>query len=294
MKILIVGTSTDPRLHVAGFNLAYEKGFTSLGHHVTSISHKQIPSHAGNAYDFILLRDTTINVPAMKHLAACGKHFAVFTHAEFNQGRRDADILAELEPEVVFLDQPLGGYVFRELPFPSIFLGYGANMDTRIGKKDIDVLWVGHGYPARQQEVVNNVWPLRDLPDFNVKIHGYGQPDGPLAIPDMLETMSRAKIVIHIGSPGVTDRGGYGGRRIYDALASGSFVISTWFPLCHAIFPFGVEFTNRDNILGMSKMYLDEPDSVSQHAYAGFEWARQCGMVSHKCQAMLDSIMWGE
>jgi hypothetical protein len=292
MKILVIGTSTDPRLHTSGFNLAYAAGFEALGHDVISISHREIPTHTGDGYDFILLRDTTVNITAMKHLAKHGRHFAIFTHAEFNQGRKDEPIIKELDPEIIFLDQQLGGYVFKELPIPTVFLGYGANMSARPGKKDIDVLWVGHGYPARQQEVVKGVWPLRDLPEFNVKIHGYGQPDGPLAIPDMLEAMSRSRISIHIGGPIVTDKGGYGGRRIYDALASHNFVVSTWFPLCWDTFPFGVDFVDRNHVLEHIKERLGMPEWVERHAFAGFQWAQECGMVHHKCRAMLDCIQW--
>ena len=292
LRILIIGTSTEPERHTSGFNIGYQGGFLSLGCYVVSISHKEIKTHPYGDYDLILLRDTTVNIEAMKDLAKRGEHFAVFTHAEFNQGKRDIEILRALDPEVIFLDQPLGGYVFKGLPIPCIFLGYGANHSTWMSSdKDIDVLWVGHGYPARQQEVINNVFPLKELSGYNVKIYGGGQPDGPLGIPEMITAMAHARIVIHIGSPIVTDRGGYGGRRIYDALASGCYVVSTWSPLCKQIFPVGVKFCGRNDVYNTVSNALNQDwEYLMTDIEVSYHWARTSQMIAHKCQAMLEAV----
>lgn len=292
MRVLIIGTSTNPKSHTAGFNIGYMEGFTSLGHNTVSISHRLIETHTGTDYDLILLRDTTVNIDAMIDLSFRGEHFAVFTHAEFNQGKRDIDIIKELDPEIIFLDQPLGGVVFKELSIPSIFLGYGANHRAISSPyKDIDVLWVGHGYPARQQEVVNQVWPLRNLTGYNIKIHGRGQPDGPLSIPDMLDAMSRSKVVIHMGEPIVTGRGGYGGRRIYDALASGCYVVSTRTPLSKQIFPVGVRFCKNEDIRKTVMEVMDtEWEFLQEEVETAMKWVAGGNMIKHKCQAMLEAV----
>ena len=291
MRALIVGGSTNPKHHIAGFNLGYGLAFKELGWEVDSVSQAGARKFRGSGYDLFLLRDTMINVDTALRLKNGSKHFAIFTHSEYRQSRREQEFMKAVKPEHIFLDQPLGAQGFSELGIPSTFLGYGANPMCRVsGEKDIDVLWVGHGYAGRQTSVENQVWPLLDLDGFNVKVHGSGQPHGPLSIPDMYEAMSRSRIVIHMCGYGAL-RWGYGGRRIFDALASGAMVISDSFPECWRVFPKGVSFVKSEDVHVYTRSILEsDKEFVSTMAEAGHKWVRENGMIIHIAQKMLDIL----
>ena len=291
MKALIVGGSTDPERHISGFNIGYGLAFEELGWEVDSISHKEAKAFDGNGYDLFLMRDTLIDPRAVLRLKSRSKHFAIFTHCEHGQSRREKKFMRTIAPDHIFLDQPLGGQGFQELEMPSTFLGYGANSMCYVAdEKNIDALWVGHGYAQRQPSVENQVWPLLDLDGSNVKVHGAGQPHGPLSIPDMYETMSRSRIVIHMCGYGAL-RWGYGGRRIFDALASGAMVISDSFPECWRVFPKGVSFVKSEDVLVYTRSILEsDGEFVSTMAEAGHKRVRGNGMIAHIVQKMLEIL----
>lgn len=291
LRILLIGTSTNPAAHTAGFNHGYKAGFEALGHQVDSISHREAGGFDGDGYDFFLLRDATISPKIVQHFKDKSRHFALFTHAEYAQAKHERSFIEAVKPEHIFLDQQEGDKGFEGLGTPCTFLGYGANPETRrAAVKDIDVLWVGHGYHERQARVEAQVYPLLDT-EFNVKIHGRAQKDGALTIPKMYEVMSRARIVIHLCGLAAI-RWGYGGRRIYDALSSGAFVVSDKFPHDEETFPYGTSFVPveqvHDRVLWLLRN-ADEED-LEEMTEAGFEWVREGHMISHVAQEMLDIV----
>ena len=307
MKILLCGTFLDhknkERGNLAGFNHAYKKAFEHLGHDVDSIMHGQAPVWPGKGYDLFLLRDVTVDTQAVARLAKRSEKFAMFTHAEFIQGRtmdvRFFEHMGDLGamPDHVFLDQTLGGKRYEELGIdvPATFLGWGANMETARKEwrdKDIDILWVGHNYGERQPRVENLIFPLKDS-SYNVKIHGRGQPDGPLSMPEMFDALSRAKIVVRI-SHKAHWVGGYSGRTIYDALASCAYVIHDEYPLCYDQFPYGVKFVPIEDIK-VAVLHATKAsrsfELIEQKAITGYHWVWNTGMVFHMAQRMID-ILW--
>ena len=196
MKILLCSTSTD-KGHMGGIHHGYGQAFRNLGHKVHSIGHRQAAGHKGDGYDFFLLRDTAwISPQTVLSLKARSRHFAMFTHSECIQGDRDADFIEAVKPEYVFLDQQLSaeGTAFSRLNVPMRWLGYGANPACSISpNKDIDILWVGNSFPARQPWVEEHILPLVDMDHgYSVRIHGKGQRDGELLMDDMFPVLARA------------------------------------------------------------------------------------------------------
>jgi hypothetical protein len=197
-------------------------------------------------------------------------------------------------PDHIFYDQPLAKRRYDNLGIllPGTFLGWGANMASKRlswKEKDIDILWTGHDYGERQPRVRNIIFPLKES-DYNVKIHGRGQPDGPLNLPDMFDAYSRAKIVVRLSHKAHWE-GGYSGRTIYDALASGCYVVHDEYPECHKHFPSGVSFELVEDVgqkalqlAGMSYSYLWE------HVERGFGYVKNHHMISHHAQKMLDIL----
>lgn len=293
MKILLVGTSTNASSHLAGFNHGYGHGFSRLGHNVDSVPHAFAGSLQETGYDFFLLRDTTISPDVVLDLKRRAYHFAIFTHSEWHQRKKDRAFIEKVQPGFIFLDQQLGGQAFDGLGIPMEWLGYGANpLCRRVpwNEKDIDVLWVGHGYAERQGRVEKYIWPIKDS-GLNVKIHGAGQPDGPLGLEDMFEVMSRSKIVVQLVSS-FAQHWGYGGRRIYDALASGAVVVSDIFPECRESYPCGVFFTGTEEVGNLATGLFDSltAGEIEEIAGMGYEWVKNGHMIQHVCQKMLERV----
>ena len=256
MKVMLIGTSVNAddkqRGNLAGFNHAYGIAFRELGHEVLSYAHNDIRAAARNTgnFDLFLLRDVTVDTKFVAQIAGRSERFGIFTHAEFIQGRtmdvQFFEMIRKLgvKPHHIFYDQPLAAQRYAEvgINIPGTFIGWGANPETYTSEeKDIDVLWLGHNYGERQTRVENLIFPLKEMPLLNVKIHGRGQPDGSLSLPEMFEVLSRAKVVVRLSHKAHWD-GGYSGRTIYDALASGCFVVHDWYPTCQEMFPHGVHF----------------------------------------------------
>jgi hypothetical protein len=244
-------------------------------------------------YDFFLLRDTTIDFNIVLDLKRRAHHFAMFTHSEWHQREKDRAFIEKVQPEFIFLDQQLGGQAFDGLGIPMEWLGYGANPTCRRApwsKKDIDVLWIGHGYAERQGRVEKYIWPLAES-GLNVKIHGTGQPDKALGLEDMFDVMSRAKATVQLVSS-FAQNWGYGGRRIYDALASGSIVVSDQFPKCRESYPCGVFFTDTEDVGNFSTRLFDAmtKGEMEDIANMGYQWVRSEHMIQHVCQRMLEKV----
>jgi hypothetical protein len=307
MRILLVGTSTNEkhkaRGNLAGFNHGYSRAFRELGHRVDSLSHQEAKEKARGHYDFFLLRDTVpIGSTAVIHLRRMCDRFAMFTHAEYIQGRSidkpffNALAKAGALPQHIFLDQQLGWKVYEEqgIKVPMTWLGFGANLETHVAdEKDIDVLWVGHGYAERQQRVENLVYPLIDIlgDEYNVRIHGRNQVHGSLSIPEMFNAMSRARIVIHLCHMAHW-KGGYGGRTIWDALASRAYVVHDSFATDKESFPYGVSFVPVDQVTDEVLRILEEvdPEDLEDMTEAGYEWVREGHMITHVAKKMLDIV----
>jgi len=306
MKIMLIGTSTDHtdanRGNLAGFSHAFSRAFRSLGHEVYSFAHGNIREAAripGN-FDFFLLRDVTVDTKFVAQIAGRSTKFAMFTHAEYVQAATmDApffDRLAQFNtlPDHIFYDQPLAYQCYEKLDIhiPGTFLGWGANPACYMAAdKDIDIAWFGHAYAPRQDLVKAYIWPLKDL-ELNVRIHGRDQPDGPVGMMEMFDILARTKIVVRL-SHQAHWQGGYSGRTIYDAMASGCVVYHDEFPLCGQMFP-QLE----------TCAFFVKPERVGEHAgkealrwkdrhireggTVNYHWVRSRRMCTHVAQQMLE------
>ena len=302
MRVLLVGTSTnheDVNMgNLGGFNHGYGYAFREMGWEVDSFHHRNFNECASGEYDLFLLRDVTVNPSYVADWVASSKKFAVFTHAEWIQGRTmDVRFFTALKslasmPDHVFLDQPLGGDVYKRLAIdvPTTFLGWGANHAAyRAEEKDIDLLWMGHAYEPRQTIVNNLIRPLLET-DCDIRMYGRGQEHGPLSMPQMFDVMSRARILVRISHKAHWE-GGYSGRTIYDALASGCYVVHDEYPHCRENFPIGLTFVKVEEIRKQLEHALAMPkDAVYDIGKAGYEWVRENGMITHIIQRMLDIL----
>lgn len=295
MNVLLASTATD-NSSLAGIHLGYGHAFWELGHEVTSIAHAHLGKIASrpDEYDFFLLRDTfQVDAEMVKAIAGRCKKFALFTHAECLQAERDARFIEYTRPDYVFLDQPLGHTTaLSRLDTPMTFLGYGANHLCRMSPdKDIDVAFFGNAYPERQPRVVEHVFPLKDS-EYNVKIHGSGQPDGPLGLEEMFEAMSRTKIVINICGAGCPELG-YGGRRILDAMASGCAVVADRFATDLSTYT-RVTFTDTDSVAGVATFMLERKDGdLREKQLAGYKYVQENWMIKHVAQKMIELVGLG-
>jgi hypothetical protein len=284
--------------NLGGFNHGYGHAFREMGWEVDSFNHRDFNELASGEYDLFLLRDVTVSQAQVANWASRSKKFAIFTHAEFIQGRTmDVRFFMAMKsmgsmPDHVFLDQPLGGERYKELAIdvPTTFLGWGANHAAyKAEEKDIDLLWMGHAYEPRQTIVNNLICPLLET-GYNVKMHGRGQEHGSLSMPQMFETMSRARILVRISHKAHWE-GGYSGRTIYDALASGCYVIHDEYPQCRENFPAGLTFVKVEEIGKQLEHALTIPkDGVYNISKMGYEWVRENGMITHIAQKMLDIL----
>ncbi len=301
MKVLLIGTSVDykhkERGNLGGFNHAFSAAFKSMGHDVHSYSHSEIRTAArlpGN-FDLFLLRDVTVDTKAVAQLAGRSDKFAVFTHAEFVQAKvmdvQFFDRMAKFNtmPDYLFYDQPLAYQRYEELgiTIPGTFLGWGANPAAYMAEeKDIDIAWFGHAYGERQGRVESLIFPLKDRYWLNVRIHGRNQPDGPVGMLEMFDIMARTKVVVRI-SHKAHHEGGYSGRTIYDAMASGCIVLHDEYPMCTKMFPdeTAVFFSTINNF----REFLREP-MASQDIGGPINnsWVREHRMVTHVAQQMIE------
>ncbi len=300
MRVLLVGTSTnhdDVNMgNLGGFNHGYGAAFREMGWEVDSFHHRNFNEEASGEYDLFLLRDVTVNPIHVAEWAFKSKKFAMFTHAVFIQGRTmDVRFFMAMKgldsmPDHVFLDQPLGGEAYKQLAIdvPTTFLGWGANHAAyRAEEKDVDLLWVGHAYAPRQTIVENLVYPFLGT-DCNVRIHGRGQEHGPLSMPQMFEVMSRARVLVRVSHVAHWE-GGYSGRTIFDALASGCYVVHDEYPTCHEMFPRGASFVHVEKIREEIEYTLSMA-TLAEQADCGYEWVRNNGMITHIVQKMLDAL----
>lgn len=295
MKILLASTATGNSF-LAGIDHGYSRGFRELGHEVKSISHAQMNEVArgDERFDFFLLRDTfMVPVGATCAIADRCEKFAMFTHSEFRQAKKDARFIRDVSPDYIFLDQPLGGTTeFADLGIPMEFLGYGANHAARISmQKDIDIGFFGNGYAERQPRVEKYVFPLLDS-GYNVKIHGRGQPDGSLDLDDMFEAMSRTKIVVNLCGVGARALG-YGGRRILDAMASGCAVVADRFEADRDVYgkTGGCIFADTDMVGEIAIDLLDNrPGNLRAMQLRGYRYVRENWMISHVCEKMIQLV----
>ena len=298
MNVLLASTATD-NSSLAGIHHGYGHAFWELGHDVTSISHAHLGRIAArpDEYDFFLLRDTfRVDAAQIRAIAGRCKKFALFTHAECLQAERDARFIEYVKPDYVFLDQPLGHTThFARLDVPMKFLGYGANHLCRMSPvKDIDVAFFGHAYPERQPRVVEHVFPLRES-GHNVKIHGQGQPDGPLGLEEMFEAMSRTKVVINICGAGCPEMG-YGGRRILDAMASGAVVVADRFALDKETYGStlgtigGVHFTSLDSVARDALLLLSKKNQLRGMQLRCYKYVHENWMIKHVAQKMIELV----
>lgn len=306
MKVLLASTSVNadgPMANLAGFHHGYGAAFRELGHDVTSFSHAQVGNgtaalQSESQYDFFLLRDTTVDPDRVAELAMRATRWAMFTHAEFIQSKvidkRFFARLKELDrmPHYIFLDQQLGDQRLSAIgvDVPMVWLGWGANPAThRSESKDIDILWLGHNYAERQQRVENVIFPLRES-NFVVKIHGRGQPDGPLNLQQMFHALARTRILVRI-SHQAHWAGGYSGRTILDGLASGCYVVHDEFPTCKESFPTGVSFVPVEKVTQQTLRAASMPRPVlAEQADAGYRWVRENKMITHVIQEMLKRV----
>lgn len=305
MRILLIGTSLDYNNqsygNLAGFNHGYGAAFRELGHQVDSIHHRQVPTYFGGKYDVMLLRDVTVDPTAIGKLTFAAKKFGMFTHAEFIQAKTmDVKFFEALKergrlPDHIFYDQPLAAQRYAELGIdvPGTFLGWGANPACHARpweEKDIDVAWFGHAYGERQMRVENLIFPLKELEKegFRVLIHGRGQPDGPVSLPEMFELMSRTRIVVRISHKAHWE-GGYSGRTIHDASASGCFVVHDEYPTCRDMFPHA-HFVPVEKVREAVLEMIESPGHCKNQANLGYLHVRNNHMTTHHAQRMLEIL----
>lgn len=305
MKVLLVGTSTNHedvnQGNLGGFNHAYGLAFEELGWEVDSFHHRDFYERTrGKSYDLFLMRDTSVNPSYVAEVAQRCNKFAIFTHAEFIQARTmDVRFFASMKglgcmPAQVFLDQPLGGERYKELEIevPTTFLGWGANPACKRlpwEEKDIDVVWLGHSYEPRQTIVESLIYPLLKT-DRVVHIYGRGQKFGPLSMPQMFDVLARSKVLVRISHPAHWE-GGYSGRTVFDALASGCYVVHDKYPTCKRMFPTGVSFVPYEKISEEVIRAISLPSAaLKEQVNRGYEWVRENGMVTHIAQKMLEIL----
>jgi hypothetical protein len=241
-------------------------------------------------YDLLIIQDTHLSLGLAFRLSAVSKKTVLFTHSECIQGHRDIPYITKLQPDWVFTDQPKGVQVFGDIPIGITWMGHGADGSCHIADvKDIDILWVGHKYDARDSLVQSDVIPLKDK--CNMRIHGAGYKHGPLKPSAMFTAMSRARIVVHIGHP-VTDDGGYSGTRISDALASCAYVVSTSYYRHADRFPHGVSWCSRvkGDVKSELEYLLDNPNHVKRNAELGMAHVHSYGMATNDMELVLSKI----
>lgn len=249
-QIVFVGSSLEDHFW-SSTPMRYVRALKEMLFDVHAYTHRQaagIIAHWPHDRRILtIVQDTHLPIPDAVKLRGQVDKLVLFTHSESIQGVKDIGYILAMKPDLVATDQPSGVQMFNEV-VKAIWMGCGADPACRVApNKDIDVLWVGNKYDARDPDVQREVVPLLDEAAYKVQVYGDGYPGGLLKPSEMFERMSRAKVVVHICHP-VCDRDGYGGQRISDALASGAYVVSTRYPYDSTRFPFGVSFVGRDDV----------------------------------------------
>jgi hypothetical protein len=222
----------------------------------------------------------------------------MYTHSECIQADRDVGFIEAVGPKYVFLDQRQANEhtAFSRLSVPMKWLGYGANPASFISPtKDIDILWIGNSFPARQPLVEKYIYPLASKSydpaagtGFNILFHGNGQRDGPLSLDEMFPVLARTKIVLNLNAYEIRpDVLGYGGRRILDCHASGAYVVSSRFATDRESFPHGTSFVEMDEIADEALRLL-ETGEYRAGAMRAYGFVRREWMIEHVILKMME------
>lgn len=310
MKALLIGTAKDEMSptqgNLAGFLHGYVPAFREIGWWVDGIMHEDMKFWKQQEYDLVLMRDTfnavtgeRVNPEVVNYVKKKARKFGFFGHAEFIQGAEDVPVLKEIKPDHIFLDQPYAARIMEEVGAPTSFLGFGANdMAGPAKHKDIDILWIGHAYDKRQERVERYIFPLRNSSEFEVRIHGRDQPDGPLNLPDMFDVMGRSRVLVRM-SHEAQIRGGYGCRTLFDAMASDCFVVSDGFAGCsdQRVYPWlgrGVYFARDDESIATYAKLMTWASSSAKGAQAAGKIIREKYRIKNVAERMIEALFGGD
>lgn len=290
MRILFVGSARGTNYWAALLD-RFTYALRSLGHKVSARAYHEIDAVPQTKYDLLILQDTHLDAGTALQLKSICKHYALITHSESIQGQRDLMYIRITRPDAIFTDQPIGVDLFKPECSKVVWMGVGADPRCKPApRRKIDVLWVGNKYPERDRWVQEQVMNIeRRIPHIVLKMYGAGYRDGPLPLYRVRQEMGKARIVVHIGHP-VTDKDGYGGMRIADALASGAYVVSTKYYKCRDMFNcHGVTFVERDGILNAVESIVTSTQ-VEENAMAGREYVLQNLTAVHNMKLLLKTV----
>ena len=148
---------------------------------------------------------------------------------------------------------------------------------TDVASKKYDVCFVGHVNNSLRENALNRLF--KEFPNFY-----YGQA----LFEAVAEKFSESKIVFNIA---MTDDIN---MRNFEALATGSFLLTNWIPTIEEVFEDGkhlVLYRNEEEMVEKAKYYLDHDAEREKIAQAGYEHVMANHTIQHRVSKMLDLFM---
>jgi hypothetical protein len=168
-----------------------------------------------------------------------------------------------------------------------IYLPEGANPDIHKPhdlERSIDVSFVGQCYGNRAaviQEIIKH--------GIDVQAYGFGWPNGPLAIEDMVKLYSKSKINLGFGGvEGHTDTFCLKGRDFEIPMSGGLYLTEHHSELAYAFRPDEeiLTYSGIDDLLKKIRYFLEHPDEAETIRRNGYNRARS----EHTWEARFDKI----